>query len=306
LPNPKDVLVSLAAGLAMAGSTSAQTLYDNGPVNTVPTGSCVPNGESSSQLQTVGGVSDGLYGIGHMLSVNANERIADDFTVPGPGWTISTIDVYDYQTAAPITSSPITGINVQIWNGQPGTPGATVIYGDMVTNRLLLSVFWSAYRIGSVCDLRRGLFRNTLSINVTLPPGTYWLDWQTIGSPNFNGPWSPLVTIAGQLGKPGANSIQSLDGGSTWDPVTDDGPSPGGNTPVAQDIPFVIHGVTACAANCDGSTQPPILNANDFQCFLNKFAAGDPGANCDGSTQPPILNANDFQCFLNLYAAGCS
>jgi hypothetical protein len=61
-----------------------------------------------------------------------------------------------------------------------------------------------------------------------------------------------------------------------------------------------------CYANCDGSTAPPILNANDFQCFLNRFAAGDPYANCDGSTTPPVLNANDFQCFLNSYAAGCS
>jgi hypothetical protein len=62
----------------------------------------------------------------------------------------------------------------------------------------------------------------------------------------------------------------------------------------------------ACYANCDQSTNPPILNANDFQCFLNKYAANDPYANCDNSTNPPILNANDFQCFLNAYAAGCS
>jgi hypothetical protein len=61
-----------------------------------------------------------------------------------------------------------------------------------------------------------------------------------------------------------------------------------------------------CYPNCDGSTVAPILNANDFQCFLNKYAAGDSYANCDGSTVAPILNANDFQCFLNKYAAGCS
>jgi hypothetical protein len=30
----------------------------------------------------------------------------------------------------------------------------------------------------------------------------------------------------------------------------------------------------ACYANCDSSTAPPILNANDFQCFLNAFAVG--------------------------------
>jgi hypothetical protein len=61
-----------------------------------------------------------------------------------------------------------------------------------------------------------------------------------------------------------------------------------------------------CYPNCDNSTSAPILNSNDFQCFLNRFAAGDAYANCDGSTTPPMLNANDFECFLNAFAAGCS
>jgi hypothetical protein len=62
----------------------------------------------------------------------------------------------------------------------------------------------------------------------------------------------------------------------------------------------------ACAANCDASTTPPILNVLDFQCFLNRFASGDASANCDGSTTSPVLNVLDFQCFLNRFAAGCS
>ncbi|MBX3377869.1 MAG: hypothetical protein KF678_12800 [Phycisphaeraceae bacterium] len=61
-----------------------------------------------------------------------------------------------------------------------------------------------------------------------------------------------------------------------------------------------------CYANCDGSTGQPRLTANDFQCFLNKFAASETYANCDGSTGQPSLTANDFQCFLNKFAAGCS
>jgi phosphatidylinositol-3-phosphatase len=61
----------------------------------------------------------------------------------------------------------------------------------------------------------------------------------------------------------------------------------------------------ACYANCDGSTTPPVLNVNDFLCFLNRFAAGDSWANCDGSTEPPVLNVNDLICFQGLFAAGC-
>ncbi len=57
-----------------------------------------------------------------------------------------------------------------------------------------------------------------------------------------------------------------------------------------------------CYPNCDASTGTPLLTANDFQCFLNAFAAGSPYANCDAVGG---LTANDFQCFLNSFATGC-
>lgn len=64
--------------------------------------------------------------------------------------------------------------------------------------------------------------------------------------------------------------------------------------------------ISPCYANCDQSSAPPILNSNDFVCFINQFAAGNAYANCDGSTAQPTLNALDFQCFLNRFAAGCT
>lgn len=57
-----------------------------------------------------------------------------------------------------------------------------------------------------------------------------------------------------------------------------------------------------CYGNCDQSTTPPILNVDDFICFIDRFAAGDPYANCDGSTAEPILNIDDFGCFMNAFA----
>ena len=64
--------------------------------------------------------------------------------------------------------------------------------------------------------------------------------------------------------------------------------------------------IPVCYANCDASTANPILTANDFQCFLNTFAARESTANCDNNTTGPLFTANDFQCFLNKYAAGCN
>jgi len=64
---------------------------------------------------------------------------------------------------------------------------------------------------------------------------------------------------------------------------------------------FVL--VPTCYANCDGSIGSPVLTANDFQCFLDRYVAADAYANCDGVGG---LTGNDFQCFLNQYVAGCS
>jgi hypothetical protein len=61
----------------------------------------------------------------------------------------------------------------------------------------------------------------------------------------------------------------------------------------------------ACYPNCDESTIAPVLNVLDFNCFLNRFSAGDSYANCDQSTVAPVLNVLDFNCFLNAFAAGC-
>lgn len=58
-------------------------------------------------------------------------------------------------------------------------------------------------------------------------------------------------------------------------------------------------------ANCDGSTVAPMLNAQDFTCFMNAFVSGSSLANCDGSTAPPVLNAADYLCFLAAYSRGC-
>jgi uncharacterized membrane protein len=70
----------------------------------------------------------------------------------------------------------------------------------------------------------------------------------------------------------------------------------------------------ACYANCDRSTVAPVLNVDDFTCFINSYATGTAlphvqqilhYANCDESTIAPVLNVDDFTCFINQYAAGC-
>jgi trimeric autotransporter adhesin len=73
----------------------------------------------------------------------------------------------------------------------------------------------------------------------------------------------------------------------------------------ANNIARYSFGDISCYANCDCSSSTPVLNATDFLCYLQKFAAADPYANCDGSTTQPILNVTDFTCFLQKFAQGC-
>nr|HET9185987.1 hypothetical protein [Solirubrobacterales bacterium] len=40
--------------------------------------------------------------------------------------------------------------------------------------------------------------------------------------------------------------------------------------------PATLSILASCYANCDGSTIAPVLNVLDFNCFLNRFAAGCP------------------------------
>jgi YVTN family beta-propeller protein len=81
--------------------------------------------------------------------------------------------------------------------------------------------------------------------------------------------------------------------------------------------PFMLLSITVppeCYANCDHSTTPPVLNVEDFTCFISEFAAAStlpPAqqvthyANCDGSTTEPVLNVEDFTCFISAFASGC-
>jgi hypothetical protein len=108
------------------------------------------------------------------------------------------------------------------------------------------------------------------------------------------------TTTTGQLGPTGPGGANPVDG---WI-----------NTPTASAGPyqltlagaeFVESAPSGCYPNCDESTTAPVLNVQDFTCFLQRYAAGDSYANCDNSTVAPVLNVQDFTCFLQSYAAGC-
>ncbi|MBX3375801.1 MAG: hypothetical protein KF678_02205 [Phycisphaeraceae bacterium] len=271
----------------------------NGPFVTTPNGACIPAGNFQSEVQ----VGNTIAGFNQNGALAPAFRIADNFTVPaGETWTVNGFTLYGYQTGAGVPVSTFTGSTCQIWNGRPGDAGSFIVAGDATTNVLTSSTFTNTYRtFNAACDLTRPIFANTVTLAApaVLPAGTYWVDYNATGS-LASGPWALNVTVKGLGSPPGANGRQLPQTG-IWQDLLDG--------VRVQEAAFCVRGTVAtggCYANCDGSTGNPLLTANDFQCFLNKYAANDTYANCDGSTGNPLLTANDFQCFLNKYAAGCT
>ncbi len=195
--------------------------YSNGPLVTHPGGGA--GGADASALQT--GLGMGSNGFGHSLA--ADMRVADDFTLVG-GAYIDTIVFYAYQTGSPITST-IDHVNLQIWQGRPGDPGSTVIWGDTSTNRLVSTTWSNIYRVSDTTldGTTRPLMANTVDVGLLLPPGTYWLDWQT-GGTLASGPWVPPITILGQTTTGNARQWDGI-----WSDLVDVGP---------QGLPFVLNG----------------------------------------------------------------
>jgi hypothetical protein len=200
-------------------------LYDNGPLVTIPGGGA--GGADLSELQTALGMNS--LGAGHQFALGYS--VADDFAVPSDGWQINEITFFAYQTGSPTTST-ITGVYVQIWDGPPDAGGA-VVWGDLTTNRLSLSTWSNIYRATDTdpTNTQRPIMANVATIGTTLDPGTYWVQWTTDGSLS-SGPWAPPISITGQTST--GNAKQFVAAG--WQELLDSGTS----TP--QGLPFLIEG----------------------------------------------------------------
>jgi hypothetical protein len=204
-----------------------EVLYDNGPfVTHIGTG---VGGADESWLQTYSSMN--TYGFGHQ--VYYGYMIADDFEVPvGETWNIEQITFFAYQSYSPTTST-ITAVHFEIWNAAP--PGGTVIFGDMVTNRMVFTGWTNCYRLtdyNTGIDTARPIMGDVCSPMdvLQLTEGTYWLVWQTDGSLS-SGPWAPPITIMGQTST--GNGMQYT---TSWAAVTDSG------TLTPQGFPFIIEG----------------------------------------------------------------
>ncbi|MCW5518334.1 T9SS type A sorting domain-containing protein [Aureitalea sp. L0-47] len=219
--NLADRQIGEPLGQELRGTRGA-LVYDNGPHFNIAGN---PN-ISLLQDQTLG--QNTLGG-----GVSGAFSIADDFTLTAT-YDITAVDLYGYQTGAPTSPASISGVVIQIWDGDPSA-GGSVIYGDFINNVWTGAAWSNTYRES---ESNPGTGRAIQLVNAELPggvelaPGTYWIDWQYIGDAAFSGPWQPPV-VELDVVVPG-NGLQSNNGVyATWADTGDGSPL---------DAPFQLYG----------------------------------------------------------------
>jgi hypothetical protein len=131
-------------------------------------------------------------------------------------------------------SASVANYYVQIWK-DAAPPSGTVIWGDVVTNRLTGSVWSGAHRtLENQHYTNRPIFANTCAVPVSLSPGHYWVEWACTGT-LASGPWAPPIAILGQAVT--GNALQYNISTMTWAPILD-----GSTGAPAQGLPFIIEG----------------------------------------------------------------
>ncbi len=221
--------VACLAGSAMAGIAGG-SLWNNGPL--------VTNPGAGAGGADVSAISPGQSGYGGNFNQPSFAR-ADDFTVSGGGWNITSMTFFGYQTNGGIPST-ITGLFARIWSGDPSA-GGTVVWGDMTTN-ILSSTDWTGiYRTSATAfDNTQRPIMNIVAdgLDINLGNGSYWVEFAATGSA-ASGPWVPLVSspVEAVIG----NSLLYTVSSATWSTATD-----GGNG-LGYELPFLIDGTVVPA-----------------------------------------------------------
>jgi hypothetical protein len=253
--------IALAAGAAANAQAGGDVLlYSNGTppplLSTGPTsnsGVASPVGTTWSECQNVpGDLTIANTNAGFGANVGA-QRMADDFTVPAPGWVVNFVDLYGYRTGAPATPSPFTATTLRIWGPctagtRPGDVGCTTIaFGDTTTNRLVTSTDVTMFRVfntvvapATAPGTTRKIWRNRVAAGVSLTPGLYWIDWDSTAGGNH---FYPGLTPVGVRSLPGWNARQLTLPAATWGDAIDPGQGPAAPVNVVMDMPFELQGV---------------------------------------------------------------
>ena len=241
----KKILLFAFTTLGFYYAAIAQQVYVNGTLSTgefAEDGTQCISGYNFSETQHTPdfGNANSTSGFGS----SGTNAIADDFIVPdGESWHITGTAIYAYQTGYTGTTSPITQYKFRIWDGDPASGTANIVFGDLTTNRLTSTYDALLYRMFNTIFFTpdyysRRVWKVEGSADVTLEAGTYWIEWQTAAVGTH---YCPPATVVGARGVEGWNALSHTTDNNKWALIQDAGIQ-GGSAPkkVNQDFPFEI------------------------------------------------------------------
>lgn len=304
-------LVVVAAAVSLAsGAVHAQHLYSNASnfpdipalwsfataSNTTP----APSGFMFDEMQGQGGYFSAVAGFAcHPVGDIPGFRIADDVVVNAPGgWVMNALVLYAYVPENTLPN-PFAGVTLNIWNGPPGDPNASKIWGDSVTNVMTSAQATNLYRIFSSIahpgpippDLTRRIWEVRINLGgIVLPPSTYWFDWQITATDPNGMVFCPAATLPGVRTRAAWNGrqLQRSATGAQWVTAMDHA-KPVGTPATPQDFVFRIEGtVNTNFCNPDynqdggGDTSDVIDLANDIAAGRMSFPPNTTDFNNDG------------------------
>ncbi len=231
------LVLSVLVGSALQLDAQSVVCYNNGsPGDRTSTdlGFLTHFGEgcNSAHVSALQSDSQGLRNFGFSSRLIKNTTLAEDFVLTKEEY-LTSVDFYAFNDE-PGIEPLIQEVKIRIWDGIPGGAASTIIFGDLNENRLLGSEFSGYYRTNerTIPSCIRPIMKITAALDIRLEAGTYWIEWQ-FQVPNFVNHYRTVpITIKGVAMT--GNSIQSIDGGITFEPVVDLGK---GDT---QGLPFVI------------------------------------------------------------------
>jgi hypothetical protein len=243
---------------------AGQVLYDSGPWITHP-------GAGAGGANVHMAATNFLASNARRIGAGPHFRIADRFTVPAGGWNITTII-----TRALINDGPQPNWNfysANVWNGRPGDPGSTIL-GSVSAGSFQWSGAYAVFLGEPLTGTNFPIFNAFWPTpGLTLPAGTYWLDWQLDGSaawaiyttaPNPQNPNQPILV-------PGVGRHLTTTG---WQNLLEGEPG----VPVQPGTPFVIVGTPATAGAGGGPAfeMPSVTGQPAWTPSRNEIPARTP------------------------------
>jgi hypothetical protein len=250
-----------------------------------------------------------------LATFNGELIVGGSFTIAG-GQSVSNIAAWDGTTWRPLGAGVDNGVNaLLVFEGELIAGGGFATAGLQPANRVAAwdGTSWRPLADGPAMGVNalhvhggKLIAAGRVGAGQPLPPysAAAWdgASWRGLGSA-----FTHTLTSGTSLGTP--ITLATYDGELIMGGLFDEA----GGQP-ARYIAAWRDCTSSCYANCDASTTAPILNIDDFICFIAQFADATAlsheqqlthYANCDNSTTPPVLNVDDFICFIAAFAQGC-